>query len=214
MISLDKKYKTKSGQEVRIYSIDGGGEYPVHGAFLAPGGYFTSAAWTEEGLYSRAALNSLFNLEEISPLIDTISVNKKYRTRDGREVRIYATDGSLDSQIHGAILYQEGWSSVTWNKSGSFYSYDRDSDLIEVTPYDDLQIDDKVLVWNDRKGTLAKFKRYFAGVSRNGKPLAFSDGATSWSTEDTGKRTNYDDIEFYEIGVEWDNCEKYTGENL
>jgi hypothetical protein len=32
-----------------------------------------------------------------------IDINKKYRTRDGREVRIYATDGDGDPLTHGAI---------------------------------------------------------------------------------------------------------------
>ena len=32
-----------------------------------------------------------------------IDINKKYRTRNGREVRIYATDGWSASPVHGAI---------------------------------------------------------------------------------------------------------------
>ena len=33
-----------------------------------------------------------------------IDKSKTYRTRDGREVRIYATDGVGDQAIHGAVL--------------------------------------------------------------------------------------------------------------
>lgn len=33
-----------------------------------------------------------------------IDKNKKYRTRDGKEVRIYCTDGRGLYPIHGAIL--------------------------------------------------------------------------------------------------------------
>ena len=34
MISMDKQYRTKSGYAVRIYAVDGRGDYPVHGAIL------------------------------------------------------------------------------------------------------------------------------------------------------------------------------------
>jgi hypothetical protein len=32
MISMDKQYRTRDGREVRIYAVDGGGKYPIHGA--------------------------------------------------------------------------------------------------------------------------------------------------------------------------------------
>jgi len=32
MIDINKKYRTAWGQEVRIYAVDGGGYWPVHGA--------------------------------------------------------------------------------------------------------------------------------------------------------------------------------------
>ena len=49
----------------------------------------------------------------------------------------------------------------------------------EVSPYTDWPIDAKVLVWNE--GGSLKYKRYFAGVDQNGKPLAWDDGTTSWT---------------------------------
>jgi len=64
-----------------------------------------------------------------------IDINKKYSTRDGREVRIYATDGGVYWPIHGAIqLSCSGWVTVSWDKHGnSCNSFHRD-DLIEVRP--------------------------------------------------------------------------------
>jgi len=63
-----------------------------------------------------------------------ISKDKTYRTRDGREVRIYATDGDNGGTIHGAI-FLNGWQFRLWYSNGS---YDRDAetslDLIEVKP--------------------------------------------------------------------------------
>ena len=70
-------------------------------------------------------------------------INKKYRTRDGREVRIYATDGVGVTTIHGAIYkpfydnpkaendFME-WCLTCWQSNGKHIleSYD----LIEVKP--------------------------------------------------------------------------------
>ncbi len=37
MISKDKTYCTRGGQEVRIYATDAGGLFPVHGAIFQDG---------------------------------------------------------------------------------------------------------------------------------------------------------------------------------
>ena len=48
-----------------------------------------------------------------------IDINKKYRTRDGREVRIYVTDGRGGTAIHGAIKTCSGyWLQESWWSSG------------------------------------------------------------------------------------------------
>ena len=66
-----------------------------------------------------------------------ISKDKTYRTRDGREVRIYATDGRGDYPVHGAIQTITGWEAHIWFKSGKSIFEDeteRSADLIEVKP--------------------------------------------------------------------------------
>ena len=63
-----------------------------------------------------------------------IDINKKYRTRHGREVRIYATDGAKN-KVHGAILTDEGWEHRTWISDGRIVlCQEHDYDLIEVRP--------------------------------------------------------------------------------
>ena len=64
-----------------------------------------------------------------------ISMEKNYRTRDGREVRIYAMDGGGYWPVHGAIqLSCSGWMPTSWDNDGNaFNSGIRDS-LIEVRP--------------------------------------------------------------------------------
>lgn len=62
-----------------------------------------------------------------------IDINKKYRTRDGREVRIYATDGWSASPVHGAIKVEGEWRFSCWSARGIHHT-DRAYDLIEVRP--------------------------------------------------------------------------------
>jgi hypothetical protein len=50
-IELDKQYKTRGGRDVRIYAVDGGGGYPVHGSYNIGAGWQT-AAWTTEGFFA------------------------------------------------------------------------------------------------------------------------------------------------------------------
>ena len=62
-----------------------------------------------------------------------IDKSKTYRTRDGREVRIYATDG-VNGAIHGAVLNIVGWQTLWWTSDGKYHCGDSDHDLIEVRP--------------------------------------------------------------------------------
>ena len=65
-----------------------------------------------------------------------IDKNKKYRTRDGREVRIYATDGAGPYPVQGACLDGIGWVIEKWTVDGSatWNGTTGKSDLIEVKP--------------------------------------------------------------------------------
>jgi hypothetical protein len=67
-----------------------------------------------------------------------IELGKQYRTRDGREVRIYAVDGGNGFHpIHGAILQPNGgWEVVVWNRDGTptHCHMSPEMNLIEVKP--------------------------------------------------------------------------------
>ncbi len=66
-----------------------------------------------------------------------IDKSKQYRTRDGREVRIYATDGCNGHRVHGAIYEGKasGWAHRAWFKDGRMHgAIQSDADLIEVRP--------------------------------------------------------------------------------
>ena len=63
-----------------------------------------------------------------------IDINKKYRTRDGREVRIYAVDGGGMHPVHGSVLMNNGWHSAAWEADGRITFHNQPVDLIEVKP--------------------------------------------------------------------------------
>jgi hypothetical protein len=66
-----------------------------------------------------------------------IDKSKTYRTRDGREVRIYATDGGGEYPVHGAVLGANFWSATNWSENGCYRINhdDHEYDLIEVRPH-------------------------------------------------------------------------------
>jgi hypothetical protein len=65
----------------------------------------------------------------------TIDITKNYRTRDGREVRIYATDGGGPWKIAGGIKTGSEWTHATWLEGGvQSFGYQSHLDLIEVRP--------------------------------------------------------------------------------
>jgi hypothetical protein len=50
VLDITKNYKTKDGREIRIYSMEAGGNYPIHGAILlSPGNSWSPQSWTSEG---------------------------------------------------------------------------------------------------------------------------------------------------------------------
>lgn len=60
-----------------------------------------------------------------------ISMDKKYRTRDGREVRLLCIDGpDSNSPVIGIV----GCQIVTWRINGRWGSLTQASDLFEVVP--------------------------------------------------------------------------------
>ncbi len=64
-----------------------------------------------------------------------ISKDKQYRTRDGQEVRIYATDAGGRFPVHGAYRSHGLWAAGSWREDGCFWSdTEHENDLLEVKP--------------------------------------------------------------------------------
>lgn len=64
-----------------------------------------------------------------------ISKRKKYKTRCGYPVRIYATDGMEPYSVHGAVEISNDWIINIWHSDGSSnIDYSSRYDLIEIKP--------------------------------------------------------------------------------
>lgn len=68
IISMDKKYKTRDGRDVRIYCTDAGGVYPVHIAIKREDGTWEISVRTKEGNYNTYSTHKL-DLVEVRPRI-------------------------------------------------------------------------------------------------------------------------------------------------
>lgn len=49
MIDINKQYTTRDGRKVRIYAVDGGSEFPIHGAILNDNNDWEIGSWTDKG---------------------------------------------------------------------------------------------------------------------------------------------------------------------
>lgn len=128
-----------------------------------------------------------------------IEMGKKYKTKNGHDVEILKIGANLLEGRSVIVLikrpYQEDDVMIYFSDGKCFNNVDCGDDLIAVTPYDDFKIDDKVLVW-DSLNYDNKKKRHFAGVDKDGKPMTFPIGTTSFT---------YDN----EPLITWDFCEKW-----
>lgn len=113
-----------------------------------------------------------------------IKMGKKYRTRCGDPVRILATDLLSDTHtVVAACRDSSGDETVrfytstgSWNRNQEEHPFD----LVEVKPYKDFKVDDKVFVRNSKRADWEK--RHFARITPDGRVLAFMEGKTAWTS--------------------------------
>jgi hypothetical protein len=115
--------------------------------------------------------------------------------RNGATMRIICNDRKNDIRysIIGLILAGEDQNEEI--------AYFRAEDIeaigwTKATPWDDFEIDEPVLVQDDVMTGWEK--RHFAGVSKDGRPMAWLDGKTSFTSEQESCR--------------WWNCRRPTEE--
>ncbi len=67
MIDKSKQYRTRQGQEVRIYAVDGDEEMPIHGAILTKHGWKVNS-WARDGKWCPNMSDGV-DLIEVKPRI-------------------------------------------------------------------------------------------------------------------------------------------------
>jgi hypothetical protein len=109
-----------------------------------------------------------------------IDMNKKYRARGGCPARILCDDNQGEYPIVGIV---DG-SPYSWTTDGRFSANQRGEnplDLVEIPPYADWPIDAPIWV---RDGNELRWRaRHFAGTSKDGRPMAWGNGCTSFSAD-------------------------------
>jgi hypothetical protein len=110
MINMHKKYKTRSGQEVRLFCTDRkDNEYPVIG-LVYEDGYESMHSWTSTGLLNSDGVPSTHDLIDVLPVY--LEPWKWYKCGD----HMYCTTPSS----------KPGWIAVYRYASGTLNSYRAD----------------------------------------------------------------------------------------
>lgn len=107
-------------------------------------------------------------------------MDKKYRYRNGDPaIVIWAKERGEDP--YPVISLRKDGEILTHSKTGRAVLEDIPDpfDLIEVSPYEDLKIDDPVMAYHAMDGT--PYPRHFAGVEPDGRPRTWANGRTSFS---------------------------------
>ena len=115
--------------------------------------------------------------------MNKVSMDKKYKTRNGCDVRILCVDmKNKNYQVVGIVTDKDGEElEQSFTSSGQFINTkdEHKLDLIEVSPYADFKIDDKVSYDNKTYGG----RGHFAGLDNNGNPMVWQNGGTSFTQD-------------------------------
>jgi hypothetical protein len=193
-VCMAKQYTTIKGEPVRILCTDRKNEdYPVIALVKHSSGLETLVIYTVTGTecFNKESTNNLIEVpaktKEHTSMTKTICMTKQYKTTDGRPVQILSTTVVNDPYTVAALVSNaEGEQAlVKYTSCGKYFATGNTPsihDLVEITPYDDFKVDDKVLVSNTGH---TWHKRYFSHVTDEGEPCTFYSGGTSWSQEDS-----------------------------
>lgn len=125
-IDITKKYQTRNGKPVENLTYQPHDVYPFAGVVNGD-----RLFWTEQGYYWSA--NNLNDLDLV-PVRAQLDLTKKYRTKDGREVRDL-THRQRDDTYYNIVGYIAGSQTPRyWTVDGYYWGKDSPSqmDLIEI----------------------------------------------------------------------------------
>lgn len=87
MIDKNKQYRTRQGEEVRIYAVDGDDEMPIHGAVLTKHGWKVNS-WARDGRWC----------PNMTDAVDLIEV--KPRIKREVWVNVYPEESGMNTHAH------------------------------------------------------------------------------------------------------------------
>jgi hypothetical protein len=138
-----------------------------------------------------------------------ISMDKQYKYRNGEPARVLCVDRPGIEKYPVLSMTKTG-KLYRHTVNGSVCAEKEDYDLIEVSPYDDFVIDEPVMVRDKTAETWAR--GYFAGVDKDGIPMTWAEGATSWSIVNSATGWTIDGVE--EFRYRWHECRRPTPDEL
>jgi hypothetical protein len=110
-ISLDKKYRTRDGRDVRIYAMDHNGDYPIIGATI-DSGYPNTCSWKLNG-WAYDSVKSELDLVEVKPRIKRtvwLNIYAEYPTqvRESKEAANASASSTRIACVQVEIDCEEG----------------------------------------------------------------------------------------------------------
>lgn len=138
----------------------------------------------------------------------TLDLTKSYRTSTGHPVTVLSLNfrPSSASGLKAAVLvhHEDHDDLITAELDGKplYYNFT----LVEVGPYDHIEIDDLVMVRDSADQPWVP--RHFAGVF-DGKPTAWVDGRTGWALWERVKKQGLD---LGKMRNTWEQCRSFTPE--
>lgn len=117
-IEMGKKYKTRSGQDVRIYAVDSGGIYPAHGAIKCDD-VWCAYKWDEKGRFLLCDNAHEFDLIKTKEDWEILIEHFK---NEGKDILVLVEDLLIlihgvklqDYQDYFSVFYGDGLHMNTW----------------------------------------------------------------------------------------------------
>jgi hypothetical protein len=185
---MTKQYTTTDGREVEILSTTVcNKEYPVAALVRNAKDEQEVKRYTSEGKYYADVSMSVYDLIEVNkvkeetPVNKLIELGKIYQTREGKPIEILTISAKNTSYpVIALITHEDGQQETIRFTAEGFYNKagTSENDLVEVNPYADFKVGDKVLVSDNG---VDWEKRYFSHVTDDGKPSTFYGGSISRS---------------------------------
>ncbi len=180
-ISKDNEYRTRGGHEVRIYAMDCGGDYPIHGSVKIDGEW-VSGEWSEDGRYFPDRKTN-HDLIEVKPRIKMEYWLNVYSEDSGvfgsfRRTKKEAEKEYTLSEIAELLMQSENLPASVLILEELLKDYDRQSNQQEEVKKL-LKSGQQVIAYTGDYPHLAWYNKGWKHDNPQGKPVELK-GVTEW----------------------------------